>query len=198
MTMLRRTNFLPVLLAESHVQAQITLRNDLDALADTALVAFSKDKQHHIDYPPEMSPDPDETEGGRKPGWCRVDADAAWEYLGALRDAEIFPSTTWARPSAENTNGVTIGQIVEKVRAFREPEYDDADACEFCEGAKALFTKRLEALKREHEKRLWGMCLDCYKAGGINPAECRFEHPKAGVQASLPVADDGGLGISGL
>ena len=137
-------------------------------------------------------------ETGHKPGWCRVDPDAAWEYLGALRDAEIFPSTTWARPSAENATGVTIGQVVEKVRAFRKPEYDDVDACEFCEGVKALFTKQLKALKREHEKRLWGMCLDCYKAGGINPGECRFEHAKVGGQASSQGADGGGLGISGL
>jgi hypothetical protein len=187
-----------VLLAESHVQAQITLRNDLDALADTALIAFSKDKQHHIDYPPEMSPEPDEIEDGRKPGWCRVDSDAAWEYLGALRDSQIFPSTTWDKPDASGGTGFRIGDVVESVKFFRAPNYDNVDKCEFCEDVKGLFTKKLDALKEEHEKRLWGMCLDCYKAGGINPAECRFEHAKPAVQARAQGAGAGGLGINGL
>lgn len=188
-----------VLLAESHVQAQITLRNDIDALADAALIAFPKDKQHHIDYPPEMSPEPEETEAGRKLGWCRVDSDAAWEYLGALRDSQIFPSTTWNRSEGNGGGrGFTIGDIVESVKAFRMPEYDNVDKCEFCEDVKMLFTTKLEALKKEHEKRLWGLCLDCYKAGGINPAECRFHHAKPAMEAGTQDAEAGGLAINGL
>lgn len=147
-----------------------------------------------------MSPDPDETEGGRKPGWCRVDTDAAWEYLGALRDSEIFPCTVWqALGGDDQPRGLTIGDIVEKVKCFREPDYDDSDKCEFCEDVKTMFTEKLEELRKAHEKRLWGMCLDCYKAGGINGGECRFEHAKGGGrQATSPKANGGGLGISGL
>ena len=160
--------------------AQMSIRIDLDALTDTALIAFSRETNHHINYPPDMSPDRHEAENGRKPGWCRVDSDAAWEYLGALRDAQIFPSTAWVR-DGEGRTTYTIGDIVDKIKTFRAPEYDDADRCEFCEDVEALFTQKLDVLRSEHEKRLWGMCLDCYKAGGVNPGECRLEHAKMGV-----------------
>ena len=191
------TQKLGFMLAESQIRAQMSIRNDLDALADTALVAFSSEKKHHIDYPPNMSPDPDEAENGRTPGWCRVDSDAAWEYLGALRDAHIFPSTAW-KHDGEGRAASTIGDIVDKTKMFREPEYDDADQCEFCEGVKGLFTRKLDVLRKQHEKRLWGMCLDCYKAGGINPGECRVEHAKQGLQGPSLEADKDGLGINGL
>jgi hypothetical protein len=56
-----------------------------------------------------------------------------------------------------------------------------------------------------HMDRLWGLCLDCFKAGGVNPAECRYEHQKAKVSSWLAgqqaIAQAGqqqtGLGIQG-
>ena len=43
------TQKLGFLLAESQIRGQMSIRDDLDALADTALISFSGDKKHHID-----------------------------------------------------------------------------------------------------------------------------------------------------
>lgn len=150
-----------------------------------------------------MSPESEDEDGaGGRPGVCRVDADGAWEYLGALREAKIYPSTTWRREDdgdVESSN--SIGDMVEKIKLFREPEYDDADACEFCEDVKRSFTNKLKVLKREQADRLWGMCLDCYKAGGANVGECRYEHAKVMPPATQAAVEQGegstGLGIQG-
>ena len=174
------------------MQTQTLLRNDLDTLADAAAFAFSKENQHYIDWAPGLEPEPGETPSGRAPSTCHVDSEGAKEYLGALRDAQIWPSTVWDKPKGPTGIGFTIGDVVEKLKFFREPEYDNVDRCEFCEDVKIKFTEQLDTTKEEHEKRLWGLCLDCYKAGGINPAECRYEHAKA-VQAQA-----NGLGINGL
>ena len=138
-----------------------------------------------------MSPEPEGSDDRQTPGLCHVDSEAAKVYLGALGDAEIFPSARWEETS-------TIGDIVAKVGAFVAPDYDDSDKCDFCDEVKVNFTGRLAALKKEHEKRLWGMCLDCYKAGGSNAEECRYEHAKVGVQANVAAGRAGGLGIDGL
>lgn len=34
-------------------------------------------------------------------------------------------------------------------------------------------------VKQMHQERLWGLCLDCYKNGGLYEGECRYEHSKA-------------------
>lgn len=133
-----------------------------------------------------MSPDATETPSGQLPVECQVDFEGAASYLGALRDARVWPSTTWEKP-----NG-TISDVVEKLRYFREPEYNDADKCECCEGIKIKFTEHLDTLKDIQKDRLWGLCLDCYKAGGVNDGECRYEHAKT------PQAQNNGLGIKGM
>ena len=133
-----------------------------------------------------MSPDTTETPNGQAPVDCQVDSEGAAVYLGALRDARIWPYTTWEKP-----NG-TIGDVVEKLKYFREPGYNDADKCECCEDIKIKFTEHLDTVKDAQKVRLWGLCLDCYKAGGVNEGECRYEHPKT-QQAQI-----GGLGIQGL
>ena len=125
-----------------------------------------------------MSPEPEETPTGQPPVNCRVDPDGAVEYLGALRDAEVWPPTSWEKPKASGGSGSTIGLLIDRLKHFREPEYDNADRCEFCEDVKIKFTEQLDTMKEEQEKRLWGLCLDCYKAGGVNVGECRFEHAK--------------------
>lgn len=33
-------------------------------------------------------------------------------------------------------------------------------------------------VREMQRERLWGLCLDCYKAGGFCEGECRFEHGK--------------------
>lgn len=135
-----------------------------------------------------MSPEPEDEDGaGGRPGVCRVDADASWEYLSALREAGIYPSTIWPRADEGGRKAYSIVDLVEKIKGFREPEYDNADQCEFCEDVKGLFSRKLEELRKVHGERLWGMCLDCYKAGGVNAGECRYEHAKilpAGAQAA--------------
>ena len=72
------------------------------------------------------------------------------------------------------------------------PHYDNADKCEFCEDIKVQFTEKLEETRQMMTERLWGLCLDCFKAGGVHLAECRYEHKKI-----LP-AGANGLGINGL
>lgn len=42
-----------------------------------------------------------------------------------------------------------------------------------------------------HKDRLWGLCLDCYKAGGTFQGECRYDHYKV---ARAKEAGQGGGG----
>ncbi|KAK3709847.1 hypothetical protein LTR37_010676 [Vermiconidia calcicola] len=172
------TQKLALMLAERQSQAQILLRRDIDMLADACAFTFSKDKIHYIDYAPGLSPDPDE---GRQAVTCPVDSEGAKEYLGALRDAKIWPSVVWEDHSLSSSNGgrkdITIGDMVDRIKAFREPEYDDCDKCEFCEDVRLTFVETLQGKREEQEKRLWGLCLDCFKAGVARAGgECRVEH----------------------
>ena len=86
---------------------------------------------------------------------------------------------------------------MEKLKNSREPEYDDCDKCEFCEGIRINFTEQLDGTKALQAERLWGLCLDCYKAGGVNVGECRFEHAKPQLQL-LQEVNPGGLGSQGV
>lgn len=81
---------------------------------------MSKQAKHYIDYAPGLSPDADETPTGQPPTECRVDGDGAKEYLGALRDAQVWPITSCNRMGG-GAGGSTIGQS--KLREFR---LDDA------------------------------------------------------------------------
>ncbi|KAK4956292.1 hypothetical protein LTR10_005814 [Elasticomyces elasticus] len=74
------------------------------------------------------------------------------------------------------------GALVSTIQAFRIPEYDDCDKCEFCEDVKTAFGTAVDLVKKMHKERLWGLCLDCFKAGGINAGECRYEHSKARIK----------------
>ena len=164
------------MLSTRHTAAEILLRMDLDKLVDKCAYSFSSEGKHFIDYPPGSNPDEDPSTG-RKPPECRVDGDGGFVYLGALRDAQIWPSTEWV--GAETTGG-RIGDVVDALVHFREPEYDDCDKCVCCNEIKTEFIDAVERLRQVHKERLWGLCLDCYKAGGINDdEECRFEHAKA-------------------
>lgn len=152
---------------------------DLDTMIDPCILPFSNQYRHYIDWAPQMSPTPESLPEGKPPTECHVDSDGATLYLGALRDADIWPSTVWLQTKdTANGKGETVGSLVEKLAAFREPEYDDVDKCEFCEGVKIGFTEELERMQESHRIRLWGLCLDCVKAGGVNRGECRYEHTK--------------------
>lgn len=161
-------------------QAEIfaALRLDLDLLIDPCSAALGKEASHYIDYPPGTEPEsnelPFDSSGEpEKPVACAVDSQAAPLYLGAMRDAGLWPPTVWGARTAE--------QLIEAVERFREPEYDDCDKCEFCLPLVEDFDTKLVLVKKLHRERLWGLCLDCFTAGGVNKGECRFAHVKASV-----------------
>ncbi|KAK5128362.1 hypothetical protein LTR85_003030 [Meristemomyces frigidus] len=151
------------------------VRVDIDLLVDSCSLGFSKTAEHYIDYAPGMTPDADDE--GRIGSICHVDSGAGTLYLGALRDAHIWPSTVWP---------ASLGAIIEAIRDFRVPDYDDCDKCDFCEDVKARFGQMFAVVKQMQAERLWGLCVDCFKAGRVNAGECRYEHSKPKPQlASL-------------
>jgi len=155
------------------------LRLDLDLLTDPCSVALSKESHHYIDCPPDTEPDvaelPLSSDGEpEKPTVCAVDSQVAPLYLGALRDAGLWPPTAWGGTR-------TAEQLIEGFDKFREPEYDDCDKCEFCLPLVELFDQKLMLVRKMHRERLWGLCLDCFTAGGVNKGDCRFAHVKASM-----------------
>lgn len=50
--------------------------------------------------------------------------------------------------------------MLSKLKGFREPDYDDTDKCEFCEGIKINFTECLDITRDAQADRLWGMYTD--------------------------------------
>lgn len=213
------TQKLALMLLSQQTSSSTRLRMDLDTLVNIAVRCFSHDYKHYIDWAPEMSPDPSETPSGKPPVRCRVDGDGGQEFLGALREARIWPSDEWH--SGVGVMKVSIKTIVDRLAEFILPEYDDADRCEFCDGIKNEFADGLKRLKQDQKERLWGLCLDCFKAGGASKSECRFQHPKRGeavtqtgekieapalvqpsasgrVDAPQAPLERGGLGIAGL
>lgn len=156
-----------VALASSRQTARATVRIEVDLMVDPCSVAFADSHRHYYDQPP------GETSSGGDPRkmdlLCRVDEQASVEFLGALRDEKIWPATVW--PSS-------IGALVDIVREFSTPEYDDCDKCAYCAGVKDLFEAAVARIKKQQAERLWGLCLDCFKAGGLNAGRCRYEHVK--------------------
>ena len=106
------------MLLQHHDGVMTLLRQDLDRLVDHAAFVFSKDCEHFVDFAPGMAPTAMETATGEAPELCRVDIEGAATHLGALRDAKIWPASLWKK---------TLGDVVEKLAAFREPEYDDSE-----------------------------------------------------------------------
>ena len=72
----------------------------------------------------------------------------------------------------------TMEGVIEAIKDFEVPDYDDCDKCEFCEDVKEKFSNALAAMKKDQGGRLWGLCLDCFKADGVFTGECRYEHTK--------------------
>jgi hypothetical protein len=166
-------------LQQRQAESFAALRLDLDLLLEPCAVALGRESHHNIDGPPNMEMDPEElplTSDGEpgKPVVCAVDSQAAPLYLGALRDAGLWPPAAWGAR--------TVGQLITAVERFREPEYDDCDKCEFCLPLVESFEQKLTLVKKLHGERLWGICLDCFSAtAGVDKAECRFAHVKASV-----------------
>ncbi|KAK3673048.1 hypothetical protein LTR78_007159 [Recurvomyces mirabilis] len=155
-------------LQDRRVAQLAAVRADLDLLIEPCSAVFSREAKHFVDYAPGMDPDADD-EGKVSGSLCHVDEGGATTYLGALRDERIWPLTVWQG---------NLATTLTRLRQFRVPEYDDCDKCEFCENIRERFTNVLELVKHMHKERLWGLCLDCFMAGGVNPGECRVEHPK--------------------
>lgn len=155
------------------------LRLDLDLLTDPCSIALAKESHHYIDCPPDTEPEASDLSLGadgepEKPTVCAVDSQAAPLYLGALRDAGLWPPTAWGATR-------TAEQLIQGFDKFREPEYDDCDKCDFCLPLVEVFDQKLMLVEKMHTERLWGLCLDCFTAGGVNKGECRFAHVKASV-----------------
>ncbi|KAK4541188.1 hypothetical protein LTR36_008262 [Oleoguttula mirabilis] len=162
-----RMKSLSVELRKRRASALSDLRDDIDLLADPCSLAFSKTTEHYIDYAPGIVPDADDD--GRIGSICHVGSGAGTTYLGALRDEHIWPALVWP---------ATLGAIIEAIKDFRLPEYDDCDRCDSCEDVKMDFERAVLVVKMMQAVRLWGLCLDCFKAGGLNAGECRYEHSK--------------------
>lgn len=163
------------LLHQRQAGAFTSLRLDLDLLVEPCAIALGEESRHYIDCPPGMDPDdlevPKASNGTPgKPVLCVVDEQAVPSYLAALRNASIWPPTAWA--------GKTAQQTVDAIREFRVPDYDDCDKCDFCLPLVEEFAKKLMLVRKLQRERLWGLCLDCFNAGGINEGECRFAHVK--------------------
>ncbi|KAK1812136.1 hypothetical protein LTR12_013469 [Friedmanniomyces endolithicus] len=157
-----------------HAQSA-AIKGDVDLLVDPCSVAFAQSAKHYIDYAPGMPPDADD-DGKTVGSMCHVDEGAGkWPlraiavgtttFLGALRDELIWPPLVWP---------TTLGALISHLQAFRTPSYDDSDKCDFCEDVKTRFGLAVNVVKKMHKDRLWGLCLDCFKAGGVKEGECRL------------------------
>lgn len=164
-------------LLQRQAEGFAAVRLDLDLLIDPCAIALGKESDHYIDCPPDTEPDPSELPLGSdgQPGkapFCPVDSQAAPLYLGALRDAGLWPPSAW--------DGRALEQLSEAVAEFRVPEYDDSDKCEFCIPLVETFELKLKLVRKIQRERLWGLCLDCFLKGGVNAGECRYSHVKVG------------------
>jgi hypothetical protein len=161
------------------LDAASAVRLHVDILVDPCAIALGKESHHYIDCPPDTEPDelpvlPSGEPG--KPVVCVVDSQGAPIYLGALRDVGIWPTLAWGAK--------TIGELIQATTALSTPDYDDCDRCDFCQPLTDTFAEKLALVKKLQAERLWGLCLDCFRAGGINLGECRYPHVKAPVAQS--------------
>nr|OQO27196.1 hypothetical protein B0A51_05080 [Rachicladosporium sp. CCFEE 5018] len=142
------------------IAAEASLRFDTDLLLELCAVALGKESKHYIDCPPDTDPDPGPA-GSDPAVICAVDSQTAPNYLAAMRDAELWPPSAWAKHD--------IGDVVDRIREFRVPDYDDCDKCDFCFPLTEAFEAKLKLVKNLQKDRLWGLCLDCFEAGGRVP-----------------------------
>ena len=70
---------------------------------------------------------------------------------------------------------------MDRIANFRIPEYDASDACYWCIHIDDKIVNSLGLVKKLHQVRVWGLCLDCYLNGSVKEGDCRVEHEKPGV-----------------
>lgn len=168
-------------------QALQDLRVDLDLLIDPLAETLSEDSKHYQDCAP--GDEGQSSTNNEIPQYCPVDRECAAEFLAALRDANLWPATRW-QTSTHVISG-PVGTVVHAMENFRVPDYDATDACYWCVHVEDRFARSLNLIRAMHKDRLWGLCLDCYKAGGTFQGECRYDHYKV---ARAKEAGQGGGG----
>lgn len=146
------------------------LHTDIDDLVGPCADAFASDNTHFVDSPPGDDPTPVDLGGDPNPVQCVVDKEGAVEYLAALRDAKLWPANLWP-----NTNLLAVTEAVDK---FQIPEYDASQNCHYCAHIEDEFAEGVSELKQELNRRLWGLCLECFKNKNIKAGECTYEHAK--------------------
>ncbi|KAM3421047.1 hypothetical protein BST61_g1465 [Cercospora zeina] len=169
------------------------LRLDFDLLIEPLAESLSDDNKHYTDCAPGEDPflqQQQQPSGGPtlQPSYtiCIIDASSSTTLLSSLRDANLWPATRWPHlinPTDPQAPKSQTGNAVLALEKFRVPDVDAADACYWCSHVEDRFATALGLVRMMHKDRMWGLCLDCYKAaGGMNTAgECRVEHYKAGV-----------------
>lgn len=170
---------LAVALLARQREVQQSLRIDLDLLIDPLAETMADESRHFWDCAPGDELTSEDLAEGKTATVCTIDKEGATLYLSALRDANLWPAMKWPR------NGNTIGATVDAIEKFRIPEYDASDECEWCLHVTDKFVGAVELVRKMHKDRLWGLCLDCYKAGGVKEGECRYEHFKPGAVAAM-------------
>lgn len=162
--------FLSKVLLQRQRDALLAVRVDIDDLVNPLAESLASEYTHYVDSPAGDDPTPVEMGGDPDPQHCVVDKEGAVEYLGALRDAKIWPASRWP-----TTNLLAITQAVMN---FRVPEYDASENCHFCYHVEDEFAEALIELKQEYKDRLWGLCLDCFAFRGMRPGKCTIDHDK--------------------
>lgn len=152
------------------------LRVDLEDMISPLGDAFAKEYSHFVDSPPGDDAVPVELGGDPDPERCVVDKEGAALFFGALRDAKIWPANSWPQ-----TNLVAVTEALVKLQI---PDHDTSDGCHFCAGVRVEFTDAVNELRQEQKDRLWGLCLDCFKAGRARTEneECAYEHDKPAAE----------------
>lgn len=161
-------------------------RGEMESLVGPLSDCLANEYAHFVDCFPGTQPQPMAMGGAPDTEWCTVDKDAAVEYFSALRDANIWPMKQWP--------DLNLLAIKATFMSFRIPELDASDNCHFCAHVENDFAEAVHEMKDDIMRRIWGLCLDCYKYGGVNPGECRFQHDKSVVQTVRWTVQDNASG----
>jgi hypothetical protein len=201
------------------------MRIDLDLLVDPLADTISANAVHYTDCAPGAEPQPEDIDDAE---FCRGDKDAAVMLLASLKDAGLWPGMNWSCPvphgniyghaapttivptSGPRSVGGSVPPLSRTIQAmaklfaeYQVPESDQSGKCCWCSPVEDRFSRMVHLVKGIQADRMWGLCLDCYRAKtegeGDAPRNlpCRYEHYKAGVDGgtSLPQPTQiGGIG----
>jgi hypothetical protein len=143
------------------------LKSDLELLIEPCAEALASEHQHLMG----CSPDEGENEHltGEPTDACYVDKEGGTEFLVALRDDDIWPSSRWPN---------ILDKTVRAIANHTPPDLNTIDSCYFCIDVHEKYAEALSLVQAMHKERLWGICLDCVKNNGLFIGECRYEHFK--------------------